>query len=191
VALRKHAFKKGQVGNPTGSNGRHRAQIVAAFLDEPAESDPSTSKLRKVLMALYTKSLRGSEIAGRTLVEHALGKPAQRDEVVLALAEHFRQVERDRIELALKLLGERANEWDASQVREFLQSCARDPRGFMQTAEEYSEKGEGARAAEPNSSPKTQDVGAAESEPNAAAGGKSEQVTPTNSSHAAGTGGSQ
>lgn len=129
--------KKGQVLNPKGINGRKRAAGLIRWLEEPSDSDEQKTRAEVVWQKLYLATLKGSVQAGKVLLEQCGRPPPSTAEQTQKLAEHFRQVERDRLDVSLKMLGERINQWPPERVRDFLASCARDPRGFMIAAEEY------------------------------------------------------
>ena len=77
AALREHAVKRGEVRNPQGINGRQRQEFIAAFLEEPSETDANKSKLRRVLEKQYAKAIAGSDMAAKTLIEQYAGRPKQ------------------------------------------------------------------------------------------------------------------
>lgn len=70
-------IQKGEVRNPKGNNGRVRAEVVAAFLEESTETDPNVCKGRKVLEKTYAQALKGNVQAQKLLIEHWKGKPKQ------------------------------------------------------------------------------------------------------------------
>lgn len=112
---------------------RYRREFIA-FVNEVDPDDPSgQTRFRLGCESIYEAVRSGDPHAQKLFLEQAAGKGVS----PLAIAEHFRQVERDRIDLALRLLGDRVVGMEPSKLREFLAACARDPRGFLQAAEEW------------------------------------------------------
>lgn len=73
----------------------------------------------------------------KTLWSYDLGKaPASKEEMALKIAEHFRQIARDQFDVLLKMLGDDLHEKTPAQMREYLNSCDRDPRRYLQAATE-------------------------------------------------------
>ena len=54
----------------------------------------------------------------------------------MQLAEHFRQVSSDRFDVLAKTLGDRLKTMEPSELARFLRECDRDPRRYIQAAEE-------------------------------------------------------
>lgn len=69
--------QKGQVLNPSGKNGRTRAEILGSVMEEPSETDPERSKIEMVIRAQYRRALKGSDIAAKTLIEQYSGRARQ------------------------------------------------------------------------------------------------------------------
>jgi Family of unknown function (DUF5681) len=127
-------FKKGETGNPRGINGRGKANEIAAFLDKPESIGADRTRFEAIVERLFRAALRGDTLAARTLIEHKLGKPRTTPNA-LDLAEHFRRVERDKVDLALTILGPRILAMDPEKLAEFFKQCAANPRGFLDEAE--------------------------------------------------------
>ena len=82
-------------------------------------------------------SARDSVEAAKLLFGYDVGKPAaSTDEQQLSLAEHFRQISRDQFEVLVKMLGDRLKTMEPSELARFLRECDRDPRRYIQAAEE-------------------------------------------------------
>ena len=66
--------KKGEVRNPLGKNGRERSDYIVGVLSELDRGQP---RIRRILLAGYRRSLRGSDVAFKALVEQWGGKARQ------------------------------------------------------------------------------------------------------------------
>ena len=130
-------FKKGESGNPTGINGRGKANEIAAFLDKPESIESNRTRFEAVVDRLYHSARHGDTQAARVLIEYVLGKPRTTPNA-LELAEHLRRVERDRIDIALDVVGARIHTAEPAKLKEIFQSCERDTRGFLVAAEQFA-----------------------------------------------------
>ena len=130
-------FKPGQSGNPAGHNGRRKSNEVAAFLDTPESIESNRTRFEAVVDRLFRSALRGDTQAAKVLLEYGLGKPRVQPNT-LDLAEHLRRVERDRIDIALHVVGARIHTAEPAKLKELFQSCERDTRGFLYTAEKLA-----------------------------------------------------
>lgn len=70
--LEKHKIKKGEIRNPTGKNGRDRSDYVVSVLEE-LDKD-GVSHIRRILLKQIQRAKRGSDQAGKTLIDHYKGK---------------------------------------------------------------------------------------------------------------------
>jgi hypothetical protein len=70
--LEKHKIKKGEVRNPLGLNGRERSDYVVSVLEE--QDKQGVSHIRRILMKQIERAKRGSDQAGKTLIDHYKGK---------------------------------------------------------------------------------------------------------------------
>jgi len=70
--LEKYKIKKGEVRNPTGKNGRARSDYVVGLLEE--QDKHGVSHIRRIVMAQIKRAERGSDVAGKTLIDHYKGK---------------------------------------------------------------------------------------------------------------------
>ena len=146
-------WQPGQSGNPNGSRKQAAARRLLARKHKDGVRTNEDAVLDHLLeMAtrwqvrtvaydhvldepIQVASGRDAVEAAKLLLGYVWGKPKDNDP--LRLAEHFRQVEIDRLNVALKMLGDRVNSWQPERVRDFLNTCSRDPRGFILAAEEY------------------------------------------------------
>lgn len=64
--------KKGEVRNPTGKNGRERSDYVVSVLEERDKN--GVSHIRRILLKQIQRAERGSDQAGKTLIDHYKGK---------------------------------------------------------------------------------------------------------------------
>jgi hypothetical protein len=65
--------KKGEVRNPLGKNGRERSDYVVGVLSELDKAGRPV--IWHILQAQIKRARRGSDVAGKTLIEHFKGKP--------------------------------------------------------------------------------------------------------------------
>jgi hypothetical protein len=153
--------QKGDIRNPFGRRGRPDRQTERDWLDAPdGEGEGAKPRIEKVLEAAYVEALAGSEVAQKTLIERRFGRPGPaEEEAALVIAEHCRKVERDRVDLALRLLGPRAYTMSPAELVKFFQECAENVRGFLAQAEEKLQPTpDPAVSAGPNASPKDRDM---------------------------------
>ena len=97
-------FQKGQSGNPSGKNGRDKANEIAAVLDKPETDESDRTRFEAIVNRMCRAALYGDTSAAKLLLEYALGKPRATPSA-LDIAEHFRRVERDCVDIALRVLG--------------------------------------------------------------------------------------
>lgn len=84
---------------------------------------------------LKVASARESVEAIKLLWAYGLGgAPKCADPV--ALAEHLRQVEKDRVSLALDVLGQRKHSMGIDELQKFFLACAANPARFMEIAQQ-------------------------------------------------------
>jgi hypothetical protein len=127
-------FQKGQSGNPSGKNGRDKANEIAAFLDKPESDDSERTRFEAIVSRMCRAALYGDTSAAKLLLEYKLGKPGVLPSA-LDLAEHMRKVSRDAAELALKVLGTRLYSMTPKELAEFFRECGGNPRAFLDAAE--------------------------------------------------------
>lgn len=127
-------FKKGEVANPTGRNGRDKPNEIAKFLDQPESVESNRTRFEAIVDRLFRLALRGDTLAAKVLVEYKLGKPRTPPNE-LDLAEHMRKVARDGANLALRVLGSRIHSMPPKELAEFFLSCAGDTEAFLAAAE--------------------------------------------------------
>jgi hypothetical protein len=86
---------------------------------------------------MYLEAIKGDVNAGKALMEQHGGKsPKALKEFQLDLAEHRRKVERDRVDLVLRMLGDRINTMDpATELVPLIMECASNTRGFLDVVE--------------------------------------------------------
>ena len=127
--------------NPFGRRGGPAKQMARAYLDE---LDGDKPRILRVMEAAYREALDGNDASQRILIEQRYGRPGPSDgESALAIAEHLRKVERDRVDLALRLLGDRAYQMQPAELVKFFQECAENARGFIEAAHERQAPTEG------------------------------------------------
>lgn len=128
-------FRKGQTGNPRGINGWGKTNEIAAFLESPESIEAGRTRFEALIDSLFQSAIGGNALAAKTLLEYKLGKPGvQRD--ALAIAEHLRRVDLDRVDIVLRLLGARSS-LDPGEVSETLKKCEMDKSGFLLLAEHF------------------------------------------------------
>lgn len=130
-------FQKGQSGNPTGRNGRDKANEIAAFLDMPETIEANRTRFEEVVESLFRSAVRGDTQAAKTLIEYKLGKPRISPNV-LDLAEHFRRVESDCFAFSLQILGDRVRAMSDKERIDLFNSLAVPQRGFLVAAEQFA-----------------------------------------------------
>ena len=123
--------------NPKGTNGWDaRRKMLIEFLNCKS-ADPEKTRIEKVMLATYTNSLTPKGAMDRRILFEYYAGQAVKAIDGLALAEHFRQVERDKVQLALAILGPRIQGMDPVKLAEFFRVCAGNPLGFVQAAEQF------------------------------------------------------
>jgi hypothetical protein len=128
-------WKPGECGNKSSVNAVVKALAeFRVFMGEKTAS--GKSRLYNVWERLYLSAAAGDTKAGIFVVEQTQGKAPEVDSS-LALAEHFRRVERDRVDIALTILGSRITAMDPTKLAEFFRSCAVNPLGFVQAAQAF------------------------------------------------------
>jgi hypothetical protein len=136
AALREHSIKPGEVRNKQGTNRWVKAQLrFRDFAMQPA--DEKNTRDDKILMAIYENALlegpRGA--ADRTLwQEHMRGKAPKVPNDV-EVAEHLRQVEKDRTSTVIACLGSKLRTMSPVEMRDFFETCANEPEKFIHRAE--------------------------------------------------------
>jgi hypothetical protein len=87
---------------------------------------------------LKVASGRDAVTAASLLVGYDFGPPDKADNPgLLNVAEFFRKVERDRVDLVLAILGDRAKGMEPAQLAEFFAKCQANPNGYLAAAQEY------------------------------------------------------
>jgi hypothetical protein len=120
--------------------GITKRQSIAQHLIELATSYTVHHAGRDLELA----SGRDSVEAAKILFAYCYGKPPpSAEEQCLNLAEHFREVARDSVDLALKVLGERIHGMRPEEVADGLRAFSVNPRGFLDAAEEFVRKTDG------------------------------------------------
>lgn len=144
-------YKPGDSGNPLGrpsikwlkekvevvdpETGQTKLQEMADHLIEVATKWEIIHRGEEVSVASARDSVEACRLLWQAL--SILRKtPPSDEEQVLKLAEHFRQVARDSIDLALKILGERINGMKPEEIAAGIKAFSMDPRGFLDAAEE-------------------------------------------------------
>lgn len=141
--------------NPTGNNGRTRAETVAAFLEEIDDTDmgrmlltkvgcPGGTRIRGLLHREWLAGMGKSDLARKTLIEQYAGRPKQQLDLTnsdrsLALAEHMRKVAHDAAELALKVLGSRVYSMTPKELAVFFRDCTGDSESYLKIAKDEIE----------------------------------------------------
>ena len=121
--------------------GKTRRQKIAEHLYEVATS----WQILHFGKALEVASGRDSVAAAQLLFSYDMGPPAKAD--MLGLAEHFRRVERDRVDVALAILGPRITALSPEKLADFFRSCAVNPLGFVEAAQVFLREGEATESA--------------------------------------------
>ena len=116
--------------------GKTRRQKIAEHLYEVATSWQIQHFGKDIAVA----SGRDSVAAAQLLYSYDMGPPAKAD--MLGLAEHFRRVERDRVDVALAILGPRITALAPEKLADFFRSCAVNPLGFVEAAQAFLRQGE-------------------------------------------------
>lgn len=139
-------WRRGQSGNPSG---RASTRFIRRLLAEKDESGkPLREQIVRHLIELATSytvihagrdlelaSGRDSVEAAKLLLSYELGKPpASPDEERRSLAEFFRRVERDRIDLVISTLGEQAKTMSAAELGEYFRACSASPEDYLRLA---------------------------------------------------------
>jgi hypothetical protein len=70
--LEKNKIKKGEIRNPTGKNGRDRSDYVVSVLEE--HDQQGVSHIRRILLKQIARAVHGSDVAGKTLIDHYKGR---------------------------------------------------------------------------------------------------------------------
>ena len=119
-----------------GPDGDSRRKAIGLHLVEVATSWKVEIRGQDYEVA----SARDSVAAAELLFRYDMGVAAK-DTSALEIAEHFRKVERDRIDIAINALGDRLHTMDPKELSAFLRECATDPRGFLVAAEQFTSSG--------------------------------------------------
>lgn len=136
-------FLPGQSGNPAGRPKR--------LLSIEAEiRDLHGPKTLEVLDRLHRSAIGGSVAAAKVYLDRVLGPPRNPDP--LQIAEHLRQVARERIEALFKALGKRLANMKPAEIAEILRQSACDGQEYLDAAEEYL-SGRCAELAPPHAQP--------------------------------------
>jgi hypothetical protein len=141
--------KRGEVRNAAGLNGYYRRKLAQVVLDEDDDDDPGIPRIRAVILAMVKDAKSHTSVApaaGKTLLEYYAGQASKAVDA-LGLAEHFRKVARDKVDLALAILGPRILAMDPTKLADFFQRCAQDPAGFVATAEQFLKRADAGEAA--------------------------------------------
>jgi hypothetical protein len=93
------------------------------------------SRLAHVWERLYLSAAAGDTKAAMFIVEQTQGRAAGTDS--LAFADHFRRVERDKIELAMRILGPRMLVMDRDKLVAFIEHLADNPESHVKAAEQF------------------------------------------------------
>jgi hypothetical protein len=142
-------YKAGHSGNP---GGRTPAKWLREFLNAASDkSEGGKTRRQEIVEHLYevatsweikqfgedikVASGRDSVEAAKILYAYDMGQPSKMD--ALGLAEHFRKVELDKVNLALAILGPRILAMAPEKVAEFFRVCSNNPLGFVQAAEQF------------------------------------------------------
>jgi hypothetical protein len=134
-------------------------KIVDAGLDTLAETMdmlravPVDDRLDQVYLKGLTACTRAAvEIAkDQREADECIRRQAQVQSELLALAEHFRKVEADRVDTALAILGTRVNAMEPEKLAAFFRQCSSNPMGFIEAAKAFI----GAPALPPAEEPST------------------------------------
>lgn len=121
-------FLPGQSGNPAGRPRRLLAlEAQIRELHGPKALD--------VVEKLHGLAIAGNVAAAKLYLDRVLGPMKAADPI--RLAEHFRGVERDRIDIFLRALGNRIASWDSEKIGAALKDFERDLHAFLFAAENY------------------------------------------------------
>lgn len=142
AALAKYGLKPGQTLNRSGNNGWKRAQArIAAFMSSAASDGSNVTRMDRILLAAYASALTPGPKGAhdrRLLIEHTAGRARMsHPDYVLALANHFQGVAKDKADLALKLLGDTLQTKSPDEVAAAFRAFADNPRGFIDAAEAH------------------------------------------------------
>lgn len=138
AVLRAHAFKPGNNGHGGGLNRWTAAQrrFRELMFQEIPDDPEGRSRFDMIILAAYDSSLmpgpKGA-LDRRLIVEQICGK-ARENPGNLDFAEHFRQVESDRIRTVVAVLGPKLREMGPVELGEYFRQCANDPRTFLAQA---------------------------------------------------------
>lgn len=136
--LRRNAFKPGNSGSSPGTNRWTAAQRrFRELMAQEIPDDPEgRSRFDMTILATYDSSLlpgpKGA-LDRRLIIEQICGK-ARDNPGNLDFAEHFRQVEADRIRTVVSVLGPKLRDKTPVQLAEFFRECANDPSKFLTQA---------------------------------------------------------
>jgi len=121
---------KGEVRNPTGNNGMVWLKQFRDYFNSPSRDDHGKTRYQTILDAAYVNALRGREATLRVIVEQMNGKQTS----LLDYAEHFRQIEADRIKMAIALLGDQVKTMTPDEIGNHLAMCRTNADAFIQMA---------------------------------------------------------
>lgn len=128
-------FRKGETGNPRGLNGRNKSNEITAFLDQPEKPESERTRFEALIERLYKSAVSGNVLVAKTLLEYKLGKPSVRPDV-LAIAEHLRRVELDRVQMAVGILSGRGS-LDTTRFLELLKDSEIGVDCYLDKADQF------------------------------------------------------
>ena len=126
------AWQPGRSGNPAG---RTSTKWLRTLLDASHEDQTERQAVGLNIISIAKGPGREAVAAAKAIWAYDMGQAPKADP--LALAEHFRKVELDKINLALAILGPRILAMAPEKVAEFFRVCAGNPLGFVQAAEQF------------------------------------------------------
>ena len=129
-------WKAGQSGNPLGmATPRMRAwQTFRDYMEGRSDfSEDGDSNIHVVLRAATLTAVMGDSHAQTSLIEAYLRSQVD----PLKLAEHFREVAKDRADLALRVLGDTLKSKKPDEVAAIFRAFADNPKGFLDAAEAH------------------------------------------------------
>lgn len=98
-----------------------------------------------IRVAMGEEGAREAVEAAKVLLAYDMGQ-APKGAGPIEVAEHLRQVEKDRVSTVIACLGSKLRTLSPVEMRDFFETCANDPEKFMVKAEQLME---GAPEAQP------------------------------------------
>ena len=108
---------------------------MRALLDASHGDQTERQAIGANIISIAKGSGREAVEAAKAIWAYDMGQAPKADP--LAMAEHFRKVELDKVNLALAILGPRILAMAPEKVAEFFRVCSNNPLGFVQAAEQF------------------------------------------------------